>query len=401
MKIIHTSDWHLGHKLYGFDRHQEQQSFLQQLTKIVKEEQPDALVVSGDIFHTSAPSSEVQTMFVDSLLAIAEAYPELVMVITAGNHDSYARLEIDKNLWALHHVYIIGNVVQKEDKTADYAAHIIAIPNKGFIAAVPHCYEQNFPAVSTSKETSRMSAFFEGLGEELQKMNKQQLPVVMMAHLTVAGCDLLGHDVNIGGMDSVDLTRLGKAYDYLALGHIHRPQFIEGSSHRVRYSGTPLPITFDETFKHTVTVVEMEKHGDVPQCREKEIVNPRPLVNVPEKEEAVDFESAVALLRSFDPDTPAYIRLNVLTENGYLPADCYEQALAATDGKKCNFCFINRLITEKNDSTEEKPQIFIDQLQNMSHHDIIHIASLVMSLDEEQKKMLQEAIRFAEENSQK
>lgn len=399
MKIIHTSDWHLGHKLYGFDRCQEQQSFLHQLTKIVKEEKPDALVVSGDIFHTSTPSSEVQTLFVDSLLAIAEAYPELVMVITAGNHDSYARLEIDKNLWALHHVFVIGNVAQKEDKTPDYTAHIIPVHHKGFIAAVPHCYEQNFPATSGAKESSRMQSFFEGLSEELQRINKQQLPVVMMAHLTVTGCDLLGHDVNIGGMDSVDLSKLGNAYDYLALGHIHRPQFIEGGSHRVRYSGTPLPITFDETFKHTVTVVEMEKHGDAPQCREIEIMNPRPLVNIPEKEEAVDFDSALKQLRSFDSASPAYIRLNVLTENGYLPADCYEQALSAIDGKKCHFCFINKLMVEKTHAAEANPQIFIDQLQKMGHHDIIRIASLAMSLDEEQQEMLQEVIRVAEENN--
>ena len=101
MKILHTSDWHLGHTLYNYDRTAEQQSFLRQLTRIVTEEQPDAMVVSGDIYHYSSPAAATQKMYTDAMLNIHQACPEMTIVVTAGNHDSSSKLEIDSSLAAL------------------------------------------------------------------------------------------------------------------------------------------------------------------------------------------------------------------------------------------------------------------------------------------------------------
>ena len=88
MKILHTSDWHLGHTLYNYDRTAEQQAFLRQLTRIVTEEQPDAMVVSGDIYHYSSPAAATQKMYTDAMLNIHQACPGMAIVVTAGNHDS-------------------------------------------------------------------------------------------------------------------------------------------------------------------------------------------------------------------------------------------------------------------------------------------------------------------------
>ena len=87
MKILHTSDWHLGHTLYNYDRTVEQQAFLRQLTRIVTEEQPDAMVVSGDIYHYSSPAAATQKMYTDAMLNIHQACPEMTIVVTAGNHE--------------------------------------------------------------------------------------------------------------------------------------------------------------------------------------------------------------------------------------------------------------------------------------------------------------------------
>lgn len=100
MKILHTSDWHLGHTLYNYDRTAEQQSFLRQLTRIVTEEQPDAMVVSGDIYHYSSPAAATQKMYTDAMLNIHQACPGMAIVVTAGNHDSSSKLEIDSSLLA-------------------------------------------------------------------------------------------------------------------------------------------------------------------------------------------------------------------------------------------------------------------------------------------------------------
>ena len=110
MKILHTSDWHLGQELYCFDRTEEHLSFLSQIENIVKVEQPDALVVSGDIYHNSTPSNSVMRMFSDALLKIANVNPQMKIIITAGNHDSSSRLEITRNIWQRLNVEVIGGI---------------------------------------------------------------------------------------------------------------------------------------------------------------------------------------------------------------------------------------------------------------------------------------------------
>ena len=92
-KFIHTSDWHLGQSFYGYDRSEEQQDFLEQLADIVRQHQPDALLVSGDIFHTATPSNAAVKMYVDAMLNIHDACESTTIVVIAGNHDSASRLD--------------------------------------------------------------------------------------------------------------------------------------------------------------------------------------------------------------------------------------------------------------------------------------------------------------------
>ena len=99
MRIIHTSDWHLGHILYGYDRSREQRNMLGQIEEIVGKEKPDALVVSGDVYHTGQPSAAVQKMFTEAVMRLHEACPGMEIVITAGNHDSASKHEVSRILW--------------------------------------------------------------------------------------------------------------------------------------------------------------------------------------------------------------------------------------------------------------------------------------------------------------
>ena len=92
MKLINTNDWQLGHELFTYDRSEEQLSFLEQLREIVREEQPDALVVSGDVYHTSTPSNTTMRLFTNGLDQIRMACPTMQIVLTAVNHDSSSRL---------------------------------------------------------------------------------------------------------------------------------------------------------------------------------------------------------------------------------------------------------------------------------------------------------------------
>ena len=110
MKILHTSDWHLGHVLYGYDRTNEQHAMLDQMADIVEKHKPDLFLLCGDVYHTSQPSAAVQTMLTDGLVRIHNAYPEMTIVMTAGNHDSGTKHEIFKTPWRALGVYAIGQL---------------------------------------------------------------------------------------------------------------------------------------------------------------------------------------------------------------------------------------------------------------------------------------------------
>ena len=327
MKILHTSDWHLGHTLYNYDRTEEQLAMLEQMVSIVEEQKPDVFLLCGDVYHTPQPSAAVQTMLSDGLVRIHEANPQMKIVMTAGNHDSGTKHEIFQTPWKALKVYAIGQL-EKEDLDE----HIIEVSGKGWIVAVPYANERNIP-----------EGFFQQLLDRVAEKNAEDLPVVMTAHTTVKGCDFTGHDhateYTVGGIDSLELEEMGEGYDYLALGHIHHGQFVHSGKHNVRYSGTPLPVGFDENFTHSVSIVEIDKHGEIPAVREIDIRNPHPLVTLP-TDGLATWEEAKELLSKFPNDIPAYIRLNVEIED-FLPVEANAEAASLTEGKQCRFCCIN------------------------------------------------------------
>ena len=140
MKVLHTSDWHLGHTLYNYDRTEEQMVMLLQMVNIVREQKPDVFLLCGDVYHTPQPSAAVQTMFTNALMEIRDANPDMTIVITAGNHDSGTRHDIFRTPWKALKVFTIGCVDanQKEDM-------IIEVPGKGYVIAVPYVNERNMP----------------------------------------------------------------------------------------------------------------------------------------------------------------------------------------------------------------------------------------------------------------
>ncbi len=349
MKIIHTSDWHLGQNLYGYDRTQEQSLALQQIEDLVRQETPDALVVSGDIYDTAQPSSAVQTLFTGAVMRMHLASPRTAIIITAGNHDSGSKHEISRILWETQNVHMIGTI-NKEDTLEQ----IIELPGTGFIIAVPYSSERHIP-----------EGFWQGLLDEVESRNEAGLPVVLSAHLTVSGCDFQGHenarDFSVGGIDALELEDLGTGYDYVALGHIHRAQTIEGSGGRVRYSGTPVPVSFDENYAHTVSVVEIVSHGAVPVIREVPIANPCPLVTLP-SDHFAPWDEVRGLLLEYPKDKPSYVRLNVEVEDT-LPPDAIAEAKKILLEGEGRYCLVNA--RRKKTEAAEKTSLSVTEFRAM------------------------------------
>ena len=385
MKILHTSDWHLGHVLYGYDRTNEQQAMLDQMVKIVKEEKPDVFLLCGDVYHTSQPSAAVQTMLTDGMVSIHNAHPQMKIVMTAGNHDSGTKHEIFRTPWRALGVYAVG---QLEKENPD--EHIIEVPGKGYVIAVPYANERNIP-----------DGFFQQLLDRVAERNTEGLPVVLTAHTTVKGCDFTGHDhaseYSVGGIDSFELEQMGDGYDYLALGHIHHEQFVHSGKHNVRYCGTPLAVSFDENFSHSVSMVEIERHGDTPTIEKIEIENPRPLVTLP-TEGAASWEEAKELLEKFPDDIPAYLRLNVEIDD-FLPVEANEEAASLANRKQCRFCYINA--KRKMDRQSEAKVLTVQEFQEENPVEIAkrYAEYSGICFDEELESMFKEAMAMVADDS--
>lgn len=385
MKILHTSDWHLGHTLYNYDRTEEQLSMLKQVEDIVRKHQPDVFLLCGDIYHTSQPSAAVQTMLSEAIINIRNANPNMTMIITAGNHDSATRHEIFTTPWKALKVHTIGNL----DKN-NINKHIIKIDNIGYIIAIPYTYERNIP-----------EGFFQEILDTVSNLNTENLPIVMTAHTTIHGCDFIGHDhateYTVGGIDAFNIEQMGEGYDYLALGHIHHEQFIHTGKHNVRYSGTPIAINFDENYPHSISLVEIDKHGEAPRVTKIEISNPHPLVTLP-TEGLTSWDEALNLLKNFPNDISAYIRLNVEIES-FLPPNANAEALAIAQNKQCRFCYINakRKSTQQTNTKTFTVQEF--QAQNPIVIVQQYIEDSGAEFTDEIKTLFQEAITLMDEES--
>lgn len=376
MKILHTSDWHICHSLYNFDRSFEQEDMLRQIVEIVRSEQPDVFLLSGDVYHTAQPSAAAQHLFADIMTDLHLAAPTMRIFVTAGNHDSPSRHDIFSRPWRALNVTTIGSV--DADNIEDL---IYEIPDIGFVIAVPFVHWRNMP-----------ENLYRRLSDICSKRNSENLPVVMMAHTAVAGVNYSGHDHSdertVGGIDCISPEEFGKEFDYLALGHIHKPQTLNRSRPVMRYSGTPLAVSFDEDYEHSVSIVEISRDTEEIVIREVPIENPRPLVTLP-RESATTFDNILALLSDFPDDIPAYLRLNIEIED-FLPHNARERVLEAIRDKKCRFCTFNVTRKGSKDSGSERESLTVNEFRELSPIEVAcrYAKESEMELTYEQIEML-------------
>ena len=355
MKIIHTSDWHLGKVLYNQELTPNHEAFFQQLYSIVQEQRPNALLISGDIYETSNPSVFAQKLFHSSILRLHNATPQMKIIIISGNHDSAQRVSIGSDLWRLANVHLITSIHTLDDRSANYDQHIIPITNSNgdtlaLVGAIPFAYEQNFPKATDSN--NRILAFYEGLCQRMHELNLQRKPQILMGHLTISGdLDFTGHKLDaIGGMESLDVSNIVPQFDYLALGHIHHAQFIHNTQHKVRYCGTPIAVSFDEDYNHSVSIVTFDDQNH-PIVEERLINTPHQLETIPNQPQP--FDEALKELASYPSDQNNFLRLNVLA--GTAPSDAMALATEKMEGKKAELLYINYTRIKEQERSADVP----------------------------------------------
>ena len=269
MKILHTSDWHLGRSLYGRKRYDEFSGFLDWLAGTIEKETIDVLLVAGDIFDTSTPSNRAQALYYRFLCQVATSCCRHVVVI-AGNHDSPSFLNAPRELLRALNVYVVGTTTEKlEDE-------VIVLQNKeqpeAIVCAVPYLRDRDIRTVAPGETIDDKNAkLIEGLKthyadvcaiarkkqSELQAAGCEHIPIIAMGHLFTAGGKTVDGDgvreLYVGTLAHVGAEVFPPFIDYLALGHLHVPQCV-GSMEHIRYSGSPLPMGYGEA-KQTKKVI--------------------------------------------------------------------------------------------------------------------------------------------------
>lgn len=394
MKIIHTSDWHLGCRLYNYDRADEEDGFFARLAEVVEIERPDALVVSGDVYHTGAPGNDVAKRFTEHLLDVVGKCPEMETVVVAGNHDSYSRLVVDEALWRRCRVHVFGMPAEDGRGLADFARNVVEIPGKGVVAAVPFCHPRNFPLVAGAPGENREKEYFAGLADHVSK-RANGLPAVLAAHLAVNGeLDFRGHDRSlvVGGEECVDAEDLGSCYDYVALGHIHCPQWVRGKRKFARYCGTPYPIHFDETYDHGVDVVAVAA-GKEPEARTETFRPLHALVTLGGKD-GLPFDEALGLVGEADLPADTYVRLNVRLGVGELPdPEWTERARQACLAKGFRFCVNNPVRAKSPDTSDARKTLTVSELKELSDDEVLDILARRHALSERQRELVRELMK--------
>jgi exonuclease SbcD len=259
MKIIHTADWHLGQTFYSHDRVKEHEVFLDWLCAVIKERGTDLLLIAGDVFDTQNPSAEAQKLFYAFLSKVTSQIPGLQIIITAGNHDSAARLEAPSPMLKQFNISVSG-VVHYTDGEIDYDRMIVPLDKGGCCLAVPFLRHNDYPAAESYSEG--VAKLYSELYD--RACQKGFSPIIAMGHLQASGAEVSVGDsseyATIGGMEGLDASFANDGIAYTALGHLHKAQRV-ARKENVRYSGSPLPMSFAER-KNRQSVTEVTLDGE-------------------------------------------------------------------------------------------------------------------------------------------
>lgn len=253
MKFIHLSDLHIGKRVNEVSMTDDQAYILTQIVGIIDAEQPDAVVIAGDIYDKSIPPSEAVTLFDEFLCRLAKR--NIPVLIISGNHDSPERLAFGGRLMegaGIHLSPVYNGKVEPVTLSDSHGdVHFWLLP---FVK--PIHVKRYFPDAGIESYTDALRTAIEHMGVDFTARN------VLVTHQFVTGaatCE--SEELSVGGSDNVDID-LFDGFDYVALGHLHGPQNI--GSGRVRFCGTPLKYSFSEAGHYkSVTVVELGEKGDL------------------------------------------------------------------------------------------------------------------------------------------
>lgn len=278
MKILHTSDWHLGRTLYGRKRYEEFEQFFDWLTETISKEKVDVLLVAGDVFDTTAPSNRAQELYYRFLCRVAASCCRHV-VIVAGNHDSPSFLNAPKELLKALDVHVVGAVSEKLEDNVLLLKGDNDLPEL-IICAVPYLRDKDLRIAEAGESIEEKERkLLDGIKDHYTKIAALaqhtrlevgvEIPIIATGHLFTAGGQTIDgdgvRDLYIGSLAHVTANIFPVDFNYVALGHLHIAQQVK-TSDVIRYSGAPIPMGFGESQQQKcICLVEFD--GVTPSIR--------------------------------------------------------------------------------------------------------------------------------------
>lgn len=267
MRLFHTSDWHLGQNLHGQERDFEHACFLEWLLRQLKHEQPDVLLIAGDIFDTVNPPVKAQERLYDFIVSAHEQQPALTVVMIAGNHDSGSRIELPAPLMRRLRTHALGRVLWLDDGQLDVERLLLPLPDvSGAVRA--WCLALPFLRPAEVTGPQRGDDYLKGIAQVhewlIAAANAKRQPgqaLVAVSHAHMAGGSISEdseRSLIIGNAEALPASLFGADISYVALGHLHQPQKVNGEE-RIRYSGSPIPLSFSEIgYQHQILDVRLD-----------------------------------------------------------------------------------------------------------------------------------------------
>lgn len=251
MKILHTADWHLGHRLHDQSQFEEQNLFLNWIENYIITQKIEVLLISGDIFDSGSPSNQSLEMYYSFLVKLNTTCCKSI-IITGGNHDSPGTLNAPKHILNALSIKVVGKATEHIE---DEIFKLDINSEELIIAAVPYLRDGDIRrAVAgesfedlTDKYKKALINHYESAAEECKKININNAPVIAMGHLFATGGSVSDSEQNIyvGTLGHIGANDFPTYFDYVALGHLHRPQII-GGNEKIQYSGSPNILSFSE-----------------------------------------------------------------------------------------------------------------------------------------------------------
>ncbi|MFB3906102.1 MAG: exonuclease SbcCD subunit D C-terminal domain-containing protein [Acidobacteriota bacterium] len=269
IRLLHTSDWHIGQMLHEQPREYEHEMFLRWLLTVLVREKIDSLLVAGDVFDGPNPTAQSQQLFYSFLAEAKARQPGLDIVILGGNHDSAARLDAPHPVLSAFGVHVLGGLTRAADRNHDLDRCLITLHScdgqpAAYLAAVPYLRPGDLPPTPPGSDpeanlTEAISRIYQPLCEEALSRAGNDQAAIAAGHLYLTGCqisEVSERKIQNGYLAALPIQIFPPQLAYVALGHLHLGQPV---SERIHYSGSPLPLSFAETdYCHRVLVAELE-----------------------------------------------------------------------------------------------------------------------------------------------